>query len=326
MRELVDELCSDACAGRATGTPGGERAREVVKAALRDAGLDPAEQPIPRNRGVNLLATLEGDSDRYVLVAAHYDHLGGRPGAYFRGADDNAAAVAILVEVARALAARRQDGRGVVIAAFDAEEPPHFQSNCMGSQAWVRNATVPLDRVDLMICMDLVGHAVGPEHAPAEVRESLFVLGAEREKGVVARRIDAEVIPPLSDYLAFWQARVPFAFLTCGRWQHYHALSDTPEKLDYAKMAATARWLEAFTRRACARDDARVFTDAPDDASTLTSARALCQALAPVAPEAALGIQMAEGLLAICDRDGRLPEGRRGEAAQLVALLESRLA
>ena len=72
------------------------------------------------------------------------------------------------------------------------------------------------------------------------VRQSLFALGAERsagtsalvdaladaEPGVVVRRADAEVIPPLSDHWAFWQRQVPFLFLTCGRWQHYHQPSD----------------------------------------------------------------------------------------------------
>jgi hypothetical protein len=338
MRQLVEALCSDACAGRATGSRGGELARALVVDALRAAGLDPDEQLIPGCGGSNVLATLAGARDRYVLVAAHYDHLGGRPGAFYRGADDNAAAVAIMVEVARALAARRQDGRGVVFAAFDAEEPPHFMNESMGSQHFVRHPTVPLDRIDLMLCMDLVGHAVGPEQAPAAVRDSLFVLGAERSRGtaalvdsiatpgVTSRRIDAEVIPPLSDYLAFWEARVPFAFLTCGRWQHYHTTTDTPDKLDYAKMAATARWLEELTRQSCALDAPGHFTGAPDDASTLTSAIALCDALLPLSPEAALGRRMAEDLLGDCDEAGRLPERRRPEAQQLVALLESRLA
>ncbi|HEY8429452.1 MAG TPA: M28 family peptidase, partial [Sandaracinaceae bacterium] len=134
MRDLVEALCSEECAGRAPGTPGGVRARELVRDALRDAGLDPDEQPVPGCNGANVLATIPGEIDRWILVAAHYDHLGVQGGRVYAGADDNAAAVAILVEAARALAARRPRGRGVIVAAFDAEEPPYFMTEAMGSE------------------------------------------------------------------------------------------------------------------------------------------------------------------------------------------------
>lgn len=76
MKTLVEALCAPECEGRAAGTPGGIRARGLVRDALRSAGLDPAEQTIARSKGANLVATLPGDVDRWVLVAAHYDHLG----------------------------------------------------------------------------------------------------------------------------------------------------------------------------------------------------------------------------------------------------------
>lgn len=119
-RALVEALCSDACAGRRTNTPGGALARSHIVDALRARGLDPAEQAVPRCNGTNVIATIPGAIDRWVLVGAHYDHLGADRQGVFRGADDNAASVAILVEVAAALAARRPDGRGVILAAFDA--------------------------------------------------------------------------------------------------------------------------------------------------------------------------------------------------------------
>ncbi|HYH95034.1 M28 family peptidase, partial [Hyalangium sp.] len=71
--------------------------------AFREAGLEPVEQPVPGCDGANILAPLRGEQDRWVLVGAHYDHLGHVGGHTYHGADDNAAAVAILLEVARAL-------------------------------------------------------------------------------------------------------------------------------------------------------------------------------------------------------------------------------
>ncbi len=341
MRPLVDILCSERCAGRKPGTPEGRDSRVEVLSALRGAGLDPFEQEVPGCRGANVIATLPGDIDRWVLVGAHFDHLGKAGGAVYWGADDNAAAVAILVELARGLTRRRPAGRGVILASFDGEEPPHFLTGAMGSEHFAQEPTVPLDRIDLMVCMDLVGHALGGEGFPDDVRSSLFALGAERsvgtaehlerlvraEPGVIVRPADAEMIPPLSDYAAFWQRRRPFLFLTSGRSRHYHTPTDTPEKLDYGKMAATARWLERFVRETCARPEGPIaFADARRDDLTLRSLIEITASLAALSPEAEQGRAYAQALLASCDRAGRLPEGREQEVGMLVGLLESRLA
>jgi hypothetical protein len=166
------------------------------------------------------------------------------------------------------------------------------------------------------------------------VRDTLFVLGAERSEGtcelvdrlaravpgVVARRLDAEVIPPLSDYWPFQERRVPFLFLTCGRWRHYHTPQDTPDRLAYGKIAATARWLEALVRAACARPEPRVrFTGARDDGSTL---RTFVELLAAV-PGREPARRQAEALLAACDGAGRspTPDAIRGLAMQIEAAL-----
>jgi hypothetical protein len=310
--------------------------------AFREAGLEPMEQPVPGCGGANVLAPLRGEEERWVLVAAHYDHLG-RSGIHtFHGADDNAAAVAIMVETARALRQNPASGRGVLFAAFDGEEPPHFFSEAMGSEYYARNPTVPLDRIDLMVCMDLVGHAVGPEEAPAEVRQTVFALGAERsegtaalverlgraEPGVIVRRFDAETVPPLSDYWGFWRRQVPFLFLTNGRWRHYHTPQDTPDKLDYPKIEATARWLERLVRSTCARPPGRIrfLEDVRDDASTLHSLIDLTEKLEALSSMAGMARQSAEQLLTRCDRSGRLPETERNRLQMLVSRIESGLA
>lgn len=342
LRSFIESLCSHQCAGRAPGTAGGKAARALVMEAFREAGLEPMEQPVPGCGGANVLASLRGEEERWVLVSAHYDHLG-RSGIHtFHGADDNAAAVAIMVETARALRQNPASGRSVLFAAFDGEEPPHFFSEAMGSEYYARHPTVPLDRIDLMVSMDLVGHAVGPEEAPAEVRQTVFALGAERsegttalverlgraEPGVIVRRFDAETVPPLSDYWGFWRRQVPFLFLTNGRWRHYHTPQDTPDKLDYPKIEATARWLERLVRSTCARPPGRIrfLGDVRDDASTLHSLIDLTEKLEAMSPMANMARQSAEQLLARCDRSGRLPEAERNRLQMLVSRIESGLA
>jgi len=337
MRELIESLCSVECAGRAAGSEGGRRARAIVERAFAGVGLTVERQSVPGCDGVNVLARVAGTSPRWVVVGAHYDHLGAHGSSIFHGADDNAAAVAVLVEVGRALAARPPQGRSVLLAAFDAEEPPNFLSDTMGSAHFCASPLVPLEDIDLMLAMDLVGHALGPEGLPPAVRQSVFALGAERSEGTGAlvdavtvpglfvRRADAEVIPPLSDYWPFWRRSVPFMLLTCGRWQHYHQVTDTPDRLDYPKIAATAKWLEAFVRAACSRPEPKVrFTNARHDASTLSSLIAVLSELAAVSEVAGAGLEHARALLAACDARGVSPTP--DAVAQLVLQIESALA
>jgi Zn-dependent M28 family amino/carboxypeptidase len=313
----------------------------VVRDALRDAGLDPFEQAVPGCGGANVLAKIEGDDKRYVVVGAHFDHLGKGPGDdVYWGADDNAAAVAVLALVASAIA-REREGRGVIIASFDGEEPPFFLSEGMGSRAFLRDPVVPREAIDFMVCMDLVGHRLGPEGLPDQVGSSLFALGAERsagtrdivrdlartEPGVIVRTADADIIPPLSDYEAFWRARIPFLFLTAGRSRLYHTPEDTPDQVDYAKTEATARWLTRFTRALRTRPGPAPFDeDARDDLGTLDELADLVGALREASPQAEMALQYVSALRAACDASGRLPEGKRGEVAGLVGMIEAKLA
>lgn len=346
---MVRHLCSPACAGRLPNSAEGIAARARIVAEMEAAGLEPFGesgfiQDVPRC-GANVLGVLRGNGphrERSILVAAHYDHLGhGDDGEVYWGADDNAAAVAVLMEVARDLGLDRDRlGRKVIFAAFDGEEPPHFMQDSMGSMHYVRQPPEPVEQIDLMICMDLVGHALGPAEFPAEVRNSLFVLGAELSEGtgalvdaagectdgVVPRRLDLDVVPPLSDYFAFREAGVPVLFLTCGRWEHYHAPTDTPEKLDYPKIAATSVFLRELVVAASNRTEASVplRTDARDDAATLASLLALGQRLASEVPDVATFLPLVEGLARKAEA-GPLSAEERALIPQLVGGLETLL-
>src|SRR5262249_34984931 len=156
-------------------------------------------------------------------------------------------------------------------------------SPAMGSEQLAAAPPLALAEIDLMIALDLVGHALGWPSLPATVRDTLFVFGAEKSAGtsalvdatpvpagLVPRRAGSRLLPPLSDYEPFARRGVPFLFLTCGRWRHYHQPTDTPERLDYDKMVATATWLEALVRAAAGRPDPVCFLKGgEDDASTL---------------------------------------------------------
>jgi hypothetical protein len=205
----------------------------------------------------------------------------------------------------------------------------------MGSEEFVRQNRAT---IDFMVCMDLVGHRFGPAEVPDEVGSSLFALGSERspgtydlvsslkraEPGLIVRPADAEIVPPLSDYDAFWQRRIPFLFLSAGRSRVYHTPDDKPEKLDHDKIAATARWLTRFVRETRRREPTS-FREASLDRGTLDEIGEVIGALAALAPEARTALAHVDALRAACDRDGRLPAQLRGALGALIGSLEARL-
>jgi hypothetical protein len=216
--------------------------------------------------------------------------LGESGGLIYWGADDNGAGVAVLLDLARRLVARRDElRRGVLFCAFDGEEPPFFLGPGMGSVRFVEQPTVPLERIDMMICLDVIGHALGPVGTPEEIRRSIFCVGAERSagtapivdqlaaeaRGVRVRRLDSHVVPPLSDHFAFERAGIPFLFFTCGRDEHYHMPTDTPDKLDYEKLTATSEFLADLVVALSQRPEApvRFQPEGREDAVTLETLR-----------------------------------------------------
>jgi hypothetical protein len=346
LQTLVYQLCTPACGGRAPGTREGEAARALLIQALEDAGVSPFGpvgfvQPVPGCGGANLIGRIPGAgprSDRYILIGAHYDHLGWHtPGrdAYW-GADDNAAAVAIAVEVGRALSqARAGLDRSVLLCLFDGEEPPFFLTRGMGSEHFAQRPPVPLSSIDLMICMDLVGHELGREGHPAALRQALMVFGAEKSEGTAALvdslqqgaqaqglsplRLGVNLLPPLSDYHPFQIRQVPFVFLTCGRWRHYHQITDTPDRLSYPKMAAIARFVESLVRGASARKEPQVryLPDGQDEDRTLRTLWSCLSLLAPWSAVGKEGLRAAERLLQISKSRPLVP----AEHEQLLVLL-----
>lgn len=241
-------------AGRMVGTPGHAAARRYLIARLEALGLEPDgpafELPytLDGHRLCNVIGVARGRRPELpaIVLAAHYDTCGPLPGA-----DDNAAAVAIALRVAERLRAQATE-RSVVIALFDGEEPPYSFSPAMGSIHWYHHQRrAP---VHAAVVLDLVGHDV-----PVPTAEDLvFVTGMESDPelvfdvsvpGVRVQPIRNDYVGDLSDHHVFRTNARPFLFLSCGRWEHYHARTDTPDRLNYAKMAAIAALVELLIRR-----------------------------------------------------------------------------
>lgn len=242
-------------AGRMVGTAGHRAARSYLAQRLRTLGLEPygADFELPYSVGnhhlCNVIGVARGQRAELppIVLAAHYDTCGPLPGA-----DDNAAAVAIALRIAERLHAE-PTMRSVVIGLFDGEEPPYSFGPAMGSIHWYHQQR--RGPVHCAVVLDLVGHDLP---IPG-VEDLLFVTGMEsdpelvldlQQPGVRVQPVLNRYVGDLSDHHVFRTHARPFLFLSCGRWEHYHARTDTPDRLNYEKMAAIAQIAEGMIRRA----------------------------------------------------------------------------
>ena len=189
-------------------------------------------------------------ASQYVLIGAHYDHIGwGQIGSRYEGtdrqihngADDNASGVAGVLELARLFAsASQKPSRTIVFICFSAEEMV-----ILGSKAYLANPLVPLDSTVAMINMDMIGRiAPGQDGVPVctiqgtgSALEWADIVPDFTPDGVV-RLIG--VSNPLggSDYIAFFNAGIPALNFFSGVHEDYNMPTDDAEKINYAGMAS----------------------------------------------------------------------------------------
>jgi hypothetical protein len=250
--------------GRGFGSAGLAASRDYIRDQFAAAGLKPGGDngtyfqdvkavggPDRKEETVqNVVAVLPGADPKFkgeaALLTAHYDHLGlGWPGArvdalgkLHPGADDNASGVAVLIEMAKALAAGPPPPRTIVFVAFTAEE-----AGLIGSRHYVQNPVpVPLSGIYGVINMDTVGRlGTNPVSviATESAREWPFVFsGITAVTGVPTRSIPGA--SESSDQRAFIEAGVPGVQIFSGAGFDYHRPSDTVDKVDGAGMVRVA--------------------------------------------------------------------------------------
>jgi len=192
----------------------------------------------------NVLAYLPGKTDEYIILGAHYDHLGKGEygslapsliGQFHPGADDNASGSAGLLELARLLAPLRgQLPRGILFASFAGEE-----LGLLGSAAWVREPTLPLNKAIAMFNMDMIGRVskdtiyIGGVGTAAAFRPILDETTAHN--GLKAEYSEGGYSS--SDHTSFLIKQIPVLFFFSGLHSDYHKPSDTWEKIDAKETA-----------------------------------------------------------------------------------------
>ncbi len=255
MFQTVDDLASPRFEGREAGSKGGRPAGDYLVEQFRRLPLLPAGiqqgyfQPFGNNYR-NILTLLPGNDPvlkkQTIVVGAHYDHLGhgnprsnNPPGTIYPGADDNASGTSGVLELARAFSGLpTAPRRSILFICFDGEE-----KGLLGSKHWTADPTLPLNRVEFMLNLDMIG---------ALRAERLLVFGSRtasglrrtasmcnREEGLTldfAWQMKAD-----ADHYSFYDRGIPTLFLHTDLHERYHRPTDVAAKINRDGMMRVAR-------------------------------------------------------------------------------------
>ena len=273
-------LASRALQGRAAGTPGNDSAAVFLARRHQALGLPGAfpgpcapEQSCgwsyfqrftsPEVSGHNVGAFIRGSHEtlhrQFVVVGAHFDHLGTSPrfaldpeltSSARLGADDNASGTAALLELARRLSASPPP-RSVLIIHFDAEE-----HGLVGSRAFVQRPPIPASAIVFMLNLDMVGRLKGRDvlvdESVADTQTRTLADSVARTLRIPAARSAAPA--GRSDHAAFASINVPALSLTSGFHADYHRTTDVASRIDVRGVQRIVDLAEGIVRAAATRE------------------------------------------------------------------------
>ncbi len=267
----IEHLASVGMAGRAAGTPQAKEVADYIAAEFASYGLEPFNskdflQPFNIHVRGKLSGSTSGSGNLtgynvagyvpakekfapYIVVGAHFDHIGTHGGKFYPGADDNASGVAAMLAIAKAMGKRYKE-RGdlkhnIVFVAFDGNN-----HNLAGSRSFLAGSRIPSHRIDFMANLDQIGSTLAPV---GECGEYLLVLGADKLEPWQKEQLDFangffrlglcidytyygsrqfyDIFYRLSDQQTFTGAGVPALLFTSGITGHTNKESDVPQTL-----------------------------------------------------------------------------------------------
>lgn len=251
-----------------------ESAARYLEDALAQMGYSPSAQKFSTGMGDarNIEVEVRGSGAQIVVVGAHYDSVAGAPGG-----NDNGSGVAATLELARRLRAS-SPARTLRFVFFVNEEPPFFQGMDMGSRRYALRAKERNERIAAMFCLETIGwysDAAGSQRFPfplgffypstgnflafvSNLRSRALLHEAiaafRRGAGIPSEGVAAPALIPgvdWSDHASFWEQGYPALMLTDTapyRYPHYHTAADTPDKVDYERLARVVTGIEAMLR------------------------------------------------------------------------------
>ena len=261
LEQHVYTLASDSLRGRQAGTEYARKAADYIVRQFEEIGIEPYFensylQIFRKGKFQNIIGIIRGNDevlkDEYIVVGAHYDHIGASGKTINNGADDNASGTAALIELGREL--KRYQSRlkrSVMLIAFDAEE-----SGLVGSSYFVFRSEEPIENIKLMIALDMIGwyKASGKlkyigsgtiKNGDGLILNPQLVLSG---LNVVAEKFETRYFAiGATDTQPFALKRIPTLWAFTGFKSPYHTPKDEAHLIDYEGMTLITEHLTNLT-------------------------------------------------------------------------------
>jgi Zn-dependent M28 family amino/carboxypeptidase len=241
----IQQLSDDRMLGRKTSDSGAELARQYIQQRFSELQLGELQSDFRHpfhystgftdKQGINLIAELKGCRwpDTYIVMTAHYDHLGTVAGKIYNGADDNASGVATMLALAHWLKQQSCPQYSYLFIATDAEE-----SGLHGAKAFVASPAIPLHQLALNINLDMLSrgergnqlYLYGAFSLPGVsdyLKQQQFSVNMKlRRRGQGLRGQHRLDWANASDHAPFRRAGIPFLFFGVDGHTQYHTPED----------------------------------------------------------------------------------------------------
>lgn len=258
---ILEHISNDCARGRATGTLGNQLVGKFIRDRFEEYGLETYNQKtyfqlfdIDSVKGVNVIGYIPSSipTDKYIIVSAHYDHIGALNGFVYNGADDNASGVTALLNLAEIFGTMKKAKLGpdknIIFVAFDAKE-----LSMGGSRHFVKNLKLNKKQIIANINIDQVGSTLEPIHD--NLKEYIVILGEKTlnksNRGKIklcnnyydlnldidytfyGSKSFTDLTYRLSDQVSFLDKKIPALYFTSGFHKHTYKISDDPVLIDY---------------------------------------------------------------------------------------------
>lgn len=289
-------LADDKLEGRETGTKGGELAADYIAKRFAEIGLQPKGDNATffqvfnqKPKGIhgetlpdsvkevsvkNVIGFIDNGSATTIVIGAHYDHLGyGEEGslntgekAIHNGADDNASGTSALIQIAKDLKGKNTNNNYLLIA-FSGEE-----KGLWGSNYYSKNSTIPINTINYMINMDMVGRL-------SENKLAIYGTGTSPVWNDLLKKVIPDSIKLSktesgvgpSDHTSFYLKDIPVLHFFTGQHADYHKPSDDVEKINFTGMVTVINFIEKVIDEL--NDDGKLaFTKTKEEDKTNTPA------------------------------------------------------
>ena len=271
-RKIVEYLASDALQGRLGGTKGDTLASDFIYAQMKKLGLNPVKQEFTVKRGnivtFNVYGKVEGSTGKYIVIGAHYDHLGlggkeigsRRPDtvAVHNGADDNASGIAGVLHLAKHYAKEKNLEHGFIFVAFGAEE-----RGIVGSKHFAEN--IDPKKVVAMVNFDMIGNlrnnaiTLGGTGTAKEMDDIIYWAEKENWNALKITR-SAQGHGP-SDHTSFYAKNIPVFYITTGATEDYHTPDDDSSKIKFGGIDSVANFVKCLVNQIQKYPQGLTFTD-----------------------------------------------------------------